>query len=69
MINNMDRKIWFVRHAQSEYNKKKLFSPKKAVHNAPDAFKAKVNRRSTNQNTCNHQRDVKRFIGVGKPSM
>ena len=26
MINNMDRKIWFVRHAQSEYNKKKLFT-------------------------------------------
>ena len=22
----MDRKIWFVRHAQSEYNKKKLFT-------------------------------------------
>ena len=26
MKNNMDRKIWFVRHAQSEYNKKKLFT-------------------------------------------
>ena len=23
---NMDRQIWFVRHAQSEYNKKKLFT-------------------------------------------
>ena len=23
---NMERKIWFVRHAQSEYNKKKLFT-------------------------------------------
>ena len=22
----MDRQIWFVRHAQSEYNKKKLFT-------------------------------------------
>ena len=22
----MERKIWFVRHAQSEYNKKKLFT-------------------------------------------
>ena len=33
--------------------KKKLFLPKKAVHNCADAFKTKVNRRSINDNDDN----------------
>ena len=50
-------------------DRKILFLPKEAVHNLSDAFKTKVNCGSTNDNACNHQRDVKWFVGIGKSSM